>query len=106
MPISAMKPIVAVKEMRIAGEREHAAMPPAMPNGTTVSTISVLLKLPNSSTRIATMPSSATMSADCRPPKLSVRVLELAARHVRVAARPFHLVEPLAARPAVTRSVL
>ena len=40
------------------------------------------------------MPSSATMIADCRPPKLSVRRLELAARHVGVAARPLHLIEP------------
>jgi hypothetical protein len=73
MPISAMKPMVAVKEI-VLPVRPSIRMPPAMPKGTTVSTMSVLLKLPNSSTRIATMPSRAMMSADCRLPKLSVRV--------------------------------
>ena len=72
MPINAMKPIVAVNEI-VLPVSASMRMPPAMPNGTTVSTINVLLKLPNSSTSTATMPSSAMISAVSRPPKLSVR---------------------------------
>ncbi len=73
MPVRAMKPIIAMKEI-VLPVSASASTPPAMPNGITLSTIRVLLKLPNSSTSTAITPSSAMMVAACRPSKLSERV--------------------------------
>ena len=65
-----MKPMLAVKEMSLFVISSMNS-PPSTPSGTTVSTISVDLKLPNSSTRIAKMPKIATRMAVPMPPKAS-----------------------------------
>ena len=62
MPINAMNPMLAVKEISLP-VMSSMSMPPTTPSGTTVSTISVERKLPNSSTRIAKMPKIATIAA-------------------------------------------
>ena len=92
MPTSATKPIEATKEMSLP-ESSSMSRPPNTPSGTTVSTMSVDLKLPNSSTRMAKMPKIATMMAMPMPPKASCAGFVLAAQVVVVAARPVHLVE-------------
>ena len=94
MPMSAMKPMLAVKEM-VLPVTSSITRPPKMPSGTTVSTISVDLKLPNSSTRIAKMPNTATMIAVPMPPKASSLDLRFAAQRVVIAARPRHGVQAL-----------
>ncbi len=70
MPIRAMKPMLAVKEMELPVSSSISS-PPSTPSGTTVSTISVDLKLPNSSTRIANNPNTATMIAEPMPANAS-----------------------------------
>ena len=58
------------KEMSLP-ENSSIRRPPNTPSGTTVSTMSVDLKLPNSSTRMAKMPKMATMIAMPMPPNAS-----------------------------------
>ena len=68
--MSAMKPMLAVNEMSLRFS-SNINMPPKMPSGTTVSTINVERKLPNSSTKIAKMPKIATIAAVPTPPNAS-----------------------------------
>ena len=68
MPISAMKPMLAVNDTLLP-VASSARNPPKMPIGTTVSTISVERKLPNSITSTAKMPNSATIAAVPTPLK-------------------------------------
>ena len=70
MPMSATKPTFAVKES-VSPLMSRATRPPMTPSGITDATISVLLKVRNSSTRIAITPNAATRIAVPRPPKLS-----------------------------------
>ena len=80
--------------------------PPSTPSGTTVSTMSVDLKLPNSSTRIAKMPKMRDDDRGADAAERFLARLRFAAERVAIAARPAHRVEPLRRPPPVTFAVL
>ena len=104
MPMSATKPIIAVK-LSVLPLRNSAVMPPTMPSGMTLATTSVLLNVRNSSTRMARMPNTATMIAAPMPPKLSWR-LSISPAGTRRYPAGSGIVRSVPSTSLVTRSVL